>query len=847
MVAKHKFAATILFLFSTIIFLFAIYFFGQQKTTLKTKAEVTQNTIGYLGCRNTWLSVAGYHNVTGNLNLFWPVYDTSGQSVEELSSSQSAQWTSFQKRIDTYGQPLAVWVQLCASPDKQITYEQVQKLLKNLRKLTPSSIFYISPINSYESASSITTPTTGAISGPPNITPPNTTPALTPPCPLGSLRPCVITPSTANSSNQPVPISTLASGFGQLICDKLGANGEGYTNSVTFAKQAVADDFGLRGPSLGPLTAETTEQQDHCVPNQSGMLHLGKQLVNFFDRLQSIPTLTPVPTGIPTSRRNPFGVALAKTLSDVNKRVSVAQTLGGKYYRITALIANGKVSYTDDPVLFQNAGLRIVLNIRNYNVAPSDTVPEVFPDNLDTYKTTVGQIIDTVRPALVVVGNEVALPQNFSGTPDQYGQELAAVCEISRSKKTPCATDGMLSGSVVLYTYQYLVDHNEATRGAIFRDKAFDPDQKKLTAKDIKTRVDQNLTPYIDVYKSVKPDFVNIHWYVPSARSLGEAANVFKIATGGLPVITNEYGQTDDDPTVTSCLMSRMARMHMSYAVEQSVDSSRGPRSLVNPDGSLRATGTAFKNFIVSVFGGPTPTPINVQCDDGPNPTPPISITRVPTPSGQPTCKPGGLPCIISPTITNNPPTPTGEVLNGNATVTFKLSFQGIITQPPSQYSNLLVKITLSGGGLTSDQVASGEANLISDTKGVWSGSVSFTNIPLSGNYAILVKGPKHMQKKICDAAPTETAPGTYHCSDGKISIIASSQTFDFSGIRLLVGDLPAQDGVIDAYDIAFIRNNLHSVEPTVLSIGDINLDGILDSQDFSLLIQSLNVKYDEE
>ena len=75
---------------------------------------------------------------------------------------------------------------------------------------------------------------------------------------------------------------------------------------------------------------------------------------------------------------------------------------------------------------------------------------------------------------------------------------------------------------------------------------------------------------------------------------------------------------------------------------------------------------------------------------------------------------------------------------------------------------------------------------------------------------------------------------------------------FKISNIRILSGDLPEngeQNGVIDSYDISFIRNNLGKTEESVVNICDINLDNICDTQDYSLLIQPLGTgnKYDEE
>ncbi len=258
--------------------------------------------------------------------------------------------------------------------------------------------------------------------------------------------------------------------------------------------------------------------------------------------------------------------------------------------------------------------------------------------------------------------------------------------------------------------------------------------------------------------------------------------------------------------------------------------------ALQNSNSSLRLTGIAYQQFISTNFIFPSIPPI--VC------TPPVC------PSGQIVgCTnsngcPGGCGSVCLPASSIPPTVPAGQT--GDAIVSLKLAFQGILAKPQAG-DTINVKVTLSGGGLSQDQPQTG--TFTSDDKGVFSGQVTFTNVLLGGGYSILVKGPKHIQKKVCVATPTETANGTYRCANGAITV-STNNTFDFSGIRLLVGDIPvggSQDGIIDSTDISYIRDNLGKTDPTVVSIADLNLDGIVDSQDYSLLIASLNVKYDEQ
>lgn len=181
-------------------------------------------------------------------------------------------------------------------------------------------------------------------------------------------------------------------------------------------------------------------------------------------------------------------------------------------------------------------------------------------------------------------------------------------------------------------------------------------------------------------------------------------------------------------------------------------------------------------------------------------------------------------------------------------TLDLKLHFQGIIGSPATDRNAMQVKFTVAGGGLAQSMVKTGD--FISDGAGIWTGSINFPDLQ-AGTYTIFIKGPRHVQKKICDASPNDQGiVGRYFCRAGSagVTLTMGANNLDFSNIWLLSGDLPladgGQDGVIDSKDVSYIRNNLGVKTDTVC---DINLDGICDSQDYSLLYKSLEVKYDEE
>jgi len=206
----------------------------------------------------------------------------------------------------------------------------------------------------------------------------------------------------------------------------------------------------------------------------------------------------------------------------------------------------------------------------------------------------------------------------------------------------------------------------------------------------------------------------------------------------------------------------------------------------------------------------------------------------------------------VTPSVTPPSGTPsTTPPDTGNAKINFKVRFQGI-TDRPSAAQTMVAKVTIKKQQVVVDEknvTFTYDAAATNPTdKGQWYGTGNF-NAAAGSGYTIYIKGPKHIQKKICDASPTEAAgaEGSYRCSAGSLTIADGEQTFNFSKIMLLAGDLPVQDGVVNSYDISLVRNNLGKTDADVLAKADINLDGRINTQDYSLIIFTLSMRTDEE
>ena len=136
------------------------------------------------------------------------------------------------------------------------------------------------------------------------------------------------------------------------------------------------------------------------------------------------------------------------------------------------------------------------------------------------------------------------------------------------------------------------------------------------------------------------------------------------------------------------------------------------------------------------------------------------------------------------------------------------------------------------------------------DSFGVWWSYWSFYKdefpLDLNKKYTLLIKGPKHSQKKICDNFMQESEVGAYSCDIGKIILNPDTNHLDLYGITQLAGDIN-QDGIINAVDIALVRNNFNTKDINLLLFLDLNLDGTVNSIDDAMVISALKVRSDQK
>jgi hypothetical protein len=194
------------------------------------------------------------------------------------------------------------------------------------------------------------------------------------------------------------------------------------------------------------------------------------------------------------------------------------------------------------------------------------------------------------------------------------------------------------------------------------------------------------------------------------------------------------------------------------------------------------------------------------------------------------------------PTATSTP-VPTG--VPGQVKITLKVKFPGIDEQKPNQP----VRIRIGKGGAILQEIAS--ASLTANTEGIYQSEQITLSAAITpgSSYYFLVKGPKHLQVRYCQASG-QTRP----CTEGNINLVAGNNNLDFTGYALPAGDLPivttnGQDGVVDARDAVFL-NNCFRDDPDsedCISRADLDLDGKLGGADVGLMNNTIITRWEDE
>lgn len=182
---------------------------------------------------------------------------------------------------------------------------------------------------------------------------------------------------------------------------------------------------------------------------------------------------------------------------------------------------------------------------------------------------------------------------------------------------------------------------------------------------------------------------------------------------------------------------------------------------------------------------------------------------------------------------------------SGNVSLDMTLRLQCVVKKPKRDVP-VQVRVGLGDGSLKNTVFSTGTFNF--DNDGHLVGTVKF-DAPAGSGYKVLPKYSMGMQKKVCEAKPSEDYPGAYSCDKGNITLKDGSNALDLSNIVLLTGDLPPgeQDGISNAFDQNLIRQLIGKRDEESAALADVNFDGVVNAIDHSCMVAALAVRWDEE
>jgi hypothetical protein len=257
------------------------------------------------------------------------------------------------------------------------------------------------------------------------------------------------------------------------------------------------------------------------------------------------------------------------------------------------------------------------------------------------------------------------------------------------------------------------------------------------------------------------------------------------------------------------------------------------------PSSAFTMTSIPSGSYTFTGVGQPTATPVPGQPTATPIPGQPTATTA----PGQPTATTAPGQPTVTPVPTLGPsPTPNPKP-NVNIKIKITIRFQGI--GHGKHHKKSIIIHVIVNGTTSIDKII----EVIENSDGTYTGIIDALAKEGLDNQ-VYIKGFHHLQRKFCKNNQKDDDDGGSKnhkaCDTGTISLSAGSNALNFEQSTLITGDTSPQDGVVDSFDLAQVRKCIGHSDDQCVGTTDLNNDGIVDSQDMSLVVQALNVKYDD-
>jgi hypothetical protein len=302
-----------------------------------------------------------------------------------------------------------------------------------------------------------------------------------------------------------------------------------------------------------------------------------------------------------------FGILVNGETGD--DKITVVNKTGTTYVRDAIILEsyNGKAPMMDK---YQSEGFKVLLNLNNSHVSESgQKQPNAYPTDMVKYKKNLENVLNKYKPEIAVIENEPANDGRYTGPIEDYFTELQTAIEVCKARGIKIADGGLHTGMVCILLYQEYLNHGLQKRADAFAELALTDNYLRAAqgrgSAEINAKIEK-AKKMIAAYKSMDLDYVNIHWYEPldedndptisAPGAAKEVADYLRWATGK-PVITNEFGQDNQLPSLITSMVNEFRTAGLSYAIVYSGAGISGAQPL-HEGTNLLPNGIAYRDVI---------------------------------------------------------------------------------------------------------------------------------------------------------------------------------------------------------------------------------------------------------
>jgi len=275
-----------------------------------------------------------------------------------------------------------------------------------------------------------------------------------------------------------------------------------------------------------------------------------------------------------------FGVLANNVNGD--DRITVAQELAVGYVRDAIILGlyDGKAPMIDK---YQSNGFKILLNL-NYTTKK----PAPFPTDMVRYQLLLDSVLNKYIPEIAVIENEPANEGYYTGPIENYFTQLRAAIDVCHAHGVRVADGALHTGMVCILVYQDYVNRGLQEKADDFASRALSSSYLRTAqgkgSAEMNAKLDK-CKKMIAAYRTMALDFVNIHWYEPmnennnpafSAPGVAKEVADYLRKTTLKQVLTNEFGQTNQIPTLVASQVNEFKLANLAYAIDFSGTGSGG-------------------------------------------------------------------------------------------------------------------------------------------------------------------------------------------------------------------------------------------------------------------------------